>query len=331
MFVDDRGFPDEFEYYKNLLHNIDGGPILHKLKHPPLSLDEVDPKFFSTYDKFKHGAQLKMDLTLSQLEPAIHNQIYALVKKYWSVFDDKGVFVPVKKYECVNDTRDAKPIAIEKILYGPREIPIMQTAIAALKKVGHIQQITDRSWLFKALLAPKPHQEHMCDIDKFIWHFYVNYILLNFVTRIIAYPIPHCDLAIDEEFRLAFFFWLWDAPIGYHQLAVALASQEKLAFQGPNAIKWTHTIMPFGPMNGPAMFINFIHNVDSQWKALSQQSGLVIDDNTNTKIIVDNIFSWSDLLEKALLYMECQLCICQAYQLIELAQKLHLFQVVQVC
>jgi hypothetical protein len=39
-----------------------------------------------------------------------------------------------------------------------------------------------------------------------------------------------------------------------------------------------------------------------------------IDDNTNTKIIVDNIFSWSDLLEKALLYMECQLCVCQAYQ-----------------
>jgi hypothetical protein len=103
--------------------------------------------------------------------------------------------------------------------------------------------------------------------------------------------------------------------MGYHQLAVALASQEKLAFQGPDAIKWIHTIMPFGPTNGPAMFINFIHNVDSQLKTLAQQSGLVIDDDTNMKIIVDNIFSWSDLLEKALLYMECQLCICQAYQL----------------
>jgi hypothetical protein len=33
----------------------------------------------------------------------------------------------------------------------------------------------------------------------------------------------------------------------------------------------------------------------------------------NTKIIVDNIFSWSELLEKALSYMECQLCLCQAY------------------
>jgi hypothetical protein len=159
----------------------------------------------------------------------MHNQIYALVKKYWSVFDNKGVFVPVKKYECVNDTGDAKPIVIKKILYGPREIPIMQTAIAALEKVGHIQQITEGRWLFKALLAPKPHQEHMCDIDKFIWRFCVNYILLNSVTRIIAYPIPHCDLAINEEFGLAIFFWLWDAPppMGYHQLAIALALVKK--------------------------------------------------------------------------------------------------------
>jgi hypothetical protein len=70
----------------------------------------------------------------------------------------------------------------------------------------------------------------MCDIDKFDWHFCVNYILLNFVTRIIPYPIPRCDSAINEEFDLAMLFWLWDAPMGYHQLAVALASQEKLVF-----------------------------------------------------------------------------------------------------
>jgi hypothetical protein len=135
------------------------------------------------------------------------------------------------------------------------------------------------------------------------------------VTRIFAYPIPRCDLAINDEFGLAMFFWLWDAPMGYHQLAIALASQEKLAFQGPDAIKWTYTVMPFGPTNRPATFINFIHDVNSQRKVLAQQSGLVIDDDTNTKIIVDDIFSWSDFLEKALLYMKCQLRVCQANQL----------------
>jgi hypothetical protein len=28
VFVDDMGLPDESEYYKNLLHTVDGGPIL---------------------------------------------------------------------------------------------------------------------------------------------------------------------------------------------------------------------------------------------------------------------------------------------------------------
>ncbi len=73
VFVDDRGFPDKSEYYENLLHNIDGGPILRKLKHPPLPLDAVD---LSAYDESKHGAQLKKDLDLSHLEPAIRDRIY---------------------------------------------------------------------------------------------------------------------------------------------------------------------------------------------------------------------------------------------------------------
>ncbi len=76
-------------------------------------------------------------------------------------------------------------------------------------------------------------------------------------------------------------YWLFNAPMGYHQLAIALASQKKLAFQGPDSIKWTYCVMPFGPKNGPATFINFIHDVDSQWKALAKKSGLVINKDTN--------------------------------------------------
>jgi hypothetical protein len=49
--------------------------------------------------------------------------------------------------------------------------------------------------------------------------------------------------------------------------------------------------MPFGPTNGPATFINFIHDLDSQWKALATLSMISIDENTNTRIIVDNILS----------------------------------------
>ncbi len=61
---------------------------------------------------------MRCDLDLSHLYPNVRGKIYALVIKYWSVLNDKGVFIPVKNYECVIDTGDAPPIAIKKILYG---------------------------------------------------------------------------------------------------------------------------------------------------------------------------------------------------------------------
>jgi hypothetical protein len=191
----------------------------------------------------------------------------------------------------------------------------MRKCIAALEKVSHIKQITDGGWLFKALLAAKPHQEHICCINDFVWRFCINYIPLNSVTCLIAYPIPRCNSAVHNEFGQWKWRWMFDAPMGYHQLAVALGSQEKLAFQGVDAIKWTYMVMPFGPTNGPATFINFIHVINSIWKELAQESSVPIDDDTNTKIIVKDIVSWAKLLEFALTYMECQLKICQAYHL----------------
>ena len=71
--------------------------------------------------------------------------------------------------------------------------------------------------------------------------------------------------------------------------------------------------MPFGPTNGPATFINFIYDIDSQWKALASLSGVQINKDTNTCIIVDDIVSHGINLDTSLKYMECQLCICLAY------------------
>ena len=135
------------------------------------------------------------------------------------------------------------------------------------------------------------------------------------VTRVITYPISHCDSAVSEEFGQSWWMWMFDAPSGYHQLAVALASQEKLAFQGPDAIKWTYTVMSCGPTNGPATFVNFIHDVDSQWKTLAWSLGIDIGNNTNTRVIIDNIVSHGRDLIISLFYMECQLRVCLAYRL----------------
>jgi hypothetical protein len=118
---------------------------------------------------------------------------------------------------------------------------------------------------------------------------------------------------VFNEFGNGRWLWLFDALLGCHQLAIVESSQEKLAFQGPDAIKWTYTVMPFGPTNGPATFISFIHDVDSQWKALATSCGISINKQTNTRIIVDNIVNHGLNLSTSLQYMECQLRVCQAY------------------
>jgi hypothetical protein len=90
--------------------------------------------------------------------------------------------------------------------------------------------------------------------------------------------------------------WLWDAPQDYHQIGVEHNSQEKLAFAGPDTTKWTHNVMPFGPVKGPATIIAFILDVNSLCKELACSYGIVIDEDTNTNIIVNDILSWAKLL-----------------------------------
>ncbi len=248
----------------------------------------------------------------------------AVIKEYWCVFDECGTFVPIRNHECVINTGNAAPIAIKKILYGPWEIPIMRKSIAALAKVGQIRQIHDGQWLFKALIAPKPHQEHICDINDFVWRFCVNYIPLNQVTRQIAYPIPRCDAAVDGAFR-GRWIWLYDAPMGYHQIRASDKTQEKLAFQGTDAIKWTYNVMPFGPTNGPATFVQMIHNVDSIWKQYAVTTGIDIGNDVDTTIIIDDIMNWATSFDVALKYIVCQLKICKAYRLTLSLKKSHFF------
>lgn len=326
VFVDDRGFPDQSDEFDTLLHSINGGPVLRKRKHPPRPLDELDPAFADPFDEAKHGEMFRSEFQPSPLLTDEQNATLAnLIKEFWCVFSEKGLFVPVKDYECCINTGTAAPISIKGINYGPRELPIMRECVATLEKLGHIYQVRDGPWLFKALLAPKPHQEHITCIKKFIWRYCINYIPLNAITEPIAYPIPRCDAAVMLAFGDGEWIWLMDAPQGYHQLRVAKDSQPKLAFQGPDAVKYTYAVMPFGPMNGPTIFIDFIHDMDSGWKALATERGISIGENNNTRIIVDDILSFAETFEIAMKYLRCQLEVCRAQNLSLKLKKCHWF------
>jgi hypothetical protein len=139
VFYNNCGFPDQSDDFDHLLHNIDGGVILWKTKFPAPALD-IHPLFDYSFSEELHSLILEKDLNLSHLSPENAASLTALIKKYWTVFDERGTFTPVRNYQCIIDTGNTSPIAIKKINYGTRETPIMCKSIAALKKVGHIKQ-----------------------------------------------------------------------------------------------------------------------------------------------------------------------------------------------
>ena len=102
-----------------------------------------------------------------------------------------------------------------------------------LLQLKHIAKDTLSPWAFGITLAPKPHQEHVTDIDNYIWRFCVNYIRLNMITRPAEYPIPRCDDAVMYGFGEAIFFILLDAHSGYHQIRLSLLSMAKTALFAP--------------------------------------------------------------------------------------------------
>ena len=119
--------------------------------------------------------------------------------------------------------------------------------------------------------------------------------------------------------------WLYEAVMGYHQLVVTPKSQEKLAFQGLNTIRWTYTIMSFVPANSPTTFIMMIHDVNSVWKETTSSMGLSIGTNVDNKIIINDIINWAQSFDPALQYIECQLHMAKAYCLTLRLIKSHFF------
>ena len=104
--MDNRGFPDQSAYFDELLHNIDGGTVLRKHLHHGSPLNDINPKFNLQYNAELHGEKLRKEFRRS---PILSDKQRILVR-----FDESGLFLPVKHYECVIDTGASAPIAVKK-------------------------------------------------------------------------------------------------------------------------------------------------------------------------------------------------------------------------
>ncbi len=64
IFYDDHGFINQPQKFNIILHNINGGCILRKRKHPAPPLSDIGPLFYSPYVKAIHGATLRKEFDL---------------------------------------------------------------------------------------------------------------------------------------------------------------------------------------------------------------------------------------------------------------------------
>ena len=153
VFTNHQRFPDQSDEFDTLLHNINGGSVLRKLKHPPPMLDVVDPSFSFSFGKALHGKTLRRNLDLSHLDTALQDTIYAMIRKYWAVFDNRGVFVPVKNYKCVINTGDSPPIVqlsnwLHLVVVN---VAVMRSACTlisgkGIRRLGHQQESAHALW-----------------------------------------------------------------------------------------------------------------------------------------------------------------------------------------
>ena len=106
------------------------------------------------------------------------------------------------------------------------------------------------------MLALKPHQEHVLQIEDFIWRICVSYRGLNKVTNPFEYPIVRCDAAIEDlgDGNGFLYFISLDAAQGYNQIKVKKDDTQKLAFFAPDNKKYTFSVIPFGPTYAPSFY-----------------------------------------------------------------------------
>ena len=189
-------------------------------------------------------------------------------------------------------------------------------------------------WGSSIVLAAKPHQEHIENIEDFIWRMCVSYRKLNSVTKPFQYPIPRCDDAISIMIVGTNCIWIItvDARQGYHQVSVRKIDREKLTFFAPDYKKYTFKVMSFGPTNAPPFYTCMMHQFRDKWEILfiiklrattSIGGEEIIVSNTDeitiggvtlycgSRVIIDNILLWASNLQVVLVHFKC---VCEVFQ-----------------
>ena len=302
---------------------------------PKLTWEDRQRDDIISFDEDLHMEDLLTNLRIGDTSDEIKQELITVIKNFWDCFAKEGVRRTILGYEFSIDTGDSPPVCCKQQAYGPHESKIIMEQVNNLKKNEWIRKCVG-AWGSKIVLAAKPHQENITNIEDFIWRMCVSYRGLNAVTKPFTYPIQRCDDSIItlEQGTFRIYQISADADSGYHQVAVEKSSQDKLAFFAPDNDKYTFQVMPFGPMNAPSFYTAMMYDFKSEWDMLfiikvSELPSIdgevitvdekIIHIGTNrlyygTRSIIDDILIWSSNLRLTILYFRCVCMVFQKYR-----------------
>ena len=131
------------------------------------------------FNEDNDAEELKKGLEIgSSINTNLRNSIIDIVKTYWDCFCKEGARRTILDYEFAIDTSTSKPVCCKKPAYGPHESTIIMKQVQQLLANGWIKRCQG-PWGSLIVLAAKPHQEHVTNIDNFIWRMCVSYHKLN--------------------------------------------------------------------------------------------------------------------------------------------------------
>lgn len=120
--------------------------------------------------KSVENAVMLDSLKISENVPSVSKgMIRKLVTVYWDCFAEEGIKWPILGFEFGIDTGQHTPVCCKKPRYGPHERVIILKQVKVLKHNEWIEKCASGGWGSPLVLAPKPHQEHVTDVDDLIW------------------------------------------------------------------------------------------------------------------------------------------------------------------
>ena len=84
---------------------------------------------------------------------------------------------------------------VKKPRYGSYETNIIMKHVKTLLGNDRIERC-EGPWGVSIVLGTKPHQDHVKDIDNFVWRMCISYSKLNAITKPFEFPILRCNDAI---------------------------------------------------------------------------------------------------------------------------------------